>query len=90
MDALDKDIKENGCHQCGDELKPGALYDEGIEKNFCNIKCQLEFYMSEYDRLIEKSNKLGRRMSDMSIEMLTILDAVNQGLGRMGLVKNNG
>ena len=59
MDALDKDIKENGCHQCENEMKKHsrfAVYDEGIDKRFCSIKCQLAFYQSEYDRLITKCN----------------------------------
>ncbi len=61
MDALDKDIRDNGCHQCGEELiERRKVHDEGLEKDFCDVECQLTFYQEEYNRLITKSNKLDR------------------------------
>jgi hypothetical protein len=57
--SIEDDIEENGCHQCHGELYPNNrefVKDEGIDKHFCDVKCQLAFYQEEYDRLITKNN----------------------------------
>ena len=75
MDALDKDIRDNGCHQCGEELiERRTVHDEGLEKDFCDVECQLAFYQEEYNRLITKNNRLSR---DRSMAMLELSEANN-------------
>lgn len=64
---LDKDIERYGCHQCHDELPQVCVPDEGIDENFCSVGCQLKFYQEEYDRLINKINRVYRLYADMVI-----------------------
>ena len=66
------------CHQCNGELLRGKVYDEGIEKHFCDVECQLTFYQEEYDRLITRVNRMNKNLANKCIEKLeseTLLEA---------------
>ena len=94
MDALEKDIIENGCHQCHEELQGGRLHDDDIGENFCNIQCQLDFYRDQYNGILRRWNLLQleiahknllyegaiKAIAKANIEIRTVWDSARQAM----------
>ena len=67
-DVLGRDIEQNGCGQCGEELQILFVDDERLGDKFCTIVCQLKHYQESYDRLINAKNRISQQFSGMALQ----------------------